>query len=200
MMSKTEQELEQALRALDDEEARDRQQRVLASAEVRSERQARRLRLERELCRVRQDEFADALELDLPVGMQWTSVTTLDGQAYLVCELTSGAARSVVFRFKSPVETRMGGLNDEVLESHELFGKGLDVCGFFVVRNSHWKAQMQQAMSVHPCFDPSDWSSMEHYLFRDKAGEFSCLARGYEYWLSDEGLKTVSVPRRVTSP
>ncbi len=195
-MSKVEQDLEKELRALDEEEARDRHQRVLAGTEARSERQARRLRLERELCRVREDEFVEPLELELTVGMQWTSVATLDGHAYLVCEMASGIAKTVVFRFDSPVETRMGGLNDEVIEAHSLFGKGLDVCGFFVVRNSRWRDPMQKAMSIHPCFDPSVWSSMEHYLFRDKGGEFACLATGYEYWFSDQELKTVSVPRR----
>ena len=42
----------------------------------------------------------------------------------------------VLIQFNRVVEFKFGGINDEVIESHELGGKGMDICGSFIVQNS----------------------------------------------------------------
>ena len=40
---------------------------------------------------------------------------------------------------------------------------------------------MREAMAVHPAFDGAGWGRLQHYVFREKGGEFCCLAKSFEW-------------------
>lgn len=189
--SDDERRCEAELEALRGEIAADDARRVLRDEHTRQQRRERLLELERQLCRHRGEEFADELDVKIGVGFEWHVVVGFTSEPVLFCPLLKpeGAKRSVAFEFVESVETSFGGLNDEVLEGHRLYGRGLDVCGFFVVRNSAWKRSVQAAMKRHPSYDEPRWERIEHFLFRDKAGELSCLATGFRSRLLEESVQ-----------
>jgi hypothetical protein len=155
---------------------------------------SRQLELQRELGRIRGTEFAERVdEPRLRVGFEWHVTAGFAQDTILACDLVNPdeRGRSVLFRFRSVIETRFGGLNDELLDEHPLFGKGLDVVGFYIVRNSSWKESMGKAMSHHSGFDSTAWSDLNHYLFRDKGGELGCLAKGFDWKVSTASIKEI---------
>jgi len=162
---------------------------------------SRQLELERELGRARGTEYAERLdEPRLHVGFEWHVSAAFAQDTILACDLVNPDERgcSVVFRFRNVIETRFGGLNDEVLEAHPLYGKGLDVVGFYIVRNSSWKELMRAALIQHSGFDPVGWNEVKHYLFRDKGGELSCLAKGLDWQVSTTSIHEIRQRLRLT--
>ncbi len=86
----------------------------------------------------------------------------------------------VVIQFNRVEEFKFGGINDEVIESHELDGSGMDICGSFIVENSIWIDILKKQNSIHNCFDENYWNQLSHYIIRVKDGEFSCVANNWE--------------------
>ena len=86
----------------------------------------------------------------------------------------------VVIQFNQVEEFKFGGINDEVIESHELHSKGMDICGSFIVENSNWIDALKTQNSIHNCFNESYWNKLSHYIIRVKDGEFSCIAKGWK--------------------
>lgn len=81
-----------------------------------------------------------------------------------------------LLEFNTVEELRFGGLNDELFESHELKGSGLDVFGEYEIINSKWIADLKSKNMIHVSFNEKYWQSIRHFLIRTKAGEFSCIA------------------------
>ncbi len=190
-MENNEMELQRELDQLNEDIARETKRRVMPDAKLMLERGTRILVIERKLSEIRNLEYAEEIDIDLIVGFDWYCVSSFREDTYLVCDLLGDRKdkyKSVIFRFTHSVETRFGGLNDEVLDQHPLYGRGLDICGFFVVKNSEWKSSLQNKMKTHICYNEKFWSKVEHYLFRDKGGEMACLATGTEYWLSTDSV------------
>jgi hypothetical protein len=153
-----------------------------------------RLILERRLASIQGEEYAEPLDrIQVVVGFDWWVHAGFGSETLLACGLQrpQGEENSVLFRFGGVVETHFGGINDEVLDAHPLYGKGMDVCGFFIVRNSSWKATVRDAMSRHDAYDARSWDDVTHYLFRDKPGELSCLAKTLEWQVSALSLARI---------
>jgi hypothetical protein len=74
---------------------------------------------------------------------------------------------------------QFGGPNDEVLNGHPLYGKGLSPYGAHRVANSRWLAELQRINSVHSQYDPSSWLGISHYLLLFHDSLFECLANGH---------------------
>ncbi|GAA5122463.1 hypothetical protein [Haloechinothrix salitolerans] len=72
----------------------------------------------------------------------------------------------------------MGGLNDEAIEGHPLWRKGLAPYTAHEVINSAWIAESERRNSVHPYHRGGWHERMKHYLlcFHDETLE--CLASG----------------------
>lgn len=190
-MKNNEMELQRELDQLNEDIARETKQRVMPDAKLMLERGTRILLIERKLSEIRNLEYAEEIGIDLIVGFDWYCVSSFTEDTYLVCDLPGDRQdkyKSAIFRFTHSMETRFGGLNDEVLDQHPLYGRGLDICGFFVVKNSEWKSSLQNKMKTHECYNEKFWSEVEHYLFRDKGGEIACLATDIDYRLSSDSV------------
>ena len=59
--------------------------------------------------------------------------------------------------FKGSVAVKLGPPNDEVLDGHPLYGRGLGGYGTYVVENSRWLAELIEINRVHEHFDPRSW-------------------------------------------
>lgn len=134
------------------------------------------LNVERSICDLKNEEYAVPIDLGVNVCEPPILVSSY-GVALLFIIVDD--ARTVVLTFDSVEEVFFGGLNDEVFESHELIGRGLDVYGEYLIKNSSLKDNLKEKNKVHDCYDESYWSSLEHYLIRTKDGEFSCLAKSF---------------------
>ena len=82
--------------------------------------------------------------------------------------------------FSCCTSTKFGSPNDEVLDGHPLEGKGLDSYTAQVVRNSKWIKELQKINSVHSCYNPESWSSLNHYIFWFHDSTFECVAESYK--------------------
>jgi len=184
--------LQQKLEDIKKQERELIERRVLEDVVVLDKRFRAKLSLERRIASIKQIEFAEELPIRLELGFNWYLMSGFSMDPMLVCDLFNQVERSVTFCFEGCVDSRFGGLNDEVYEEHSLYGKGLGLTGFFVVRNSRWLSEIEKAMSVHPSYDPSLWREYKHYLFRDKGGEFSCLAKSDSYQVNDYPVSKVA--------
>lgn len=141
---------------------------------------------EREAARVRGDEYADPLHLDV----QWDTAAPMphlfcaDGRAFLLFYLKrppSGPVtqpKSVNTRDDAPVKLGLiefinsysmlfGAPNDEGLDKHRLYEKGLDFYTAHEVRNSRWIES--EKIGSRP---------IRHYIFTFQDDTFECLAEG----------------------
>jgi hypothetical protein len=168
-------------------------------------RQARMVLLEaeRRLARTRDDQYAEPIDL----GVSWDTGAPLpqvisdsyrtivifrrpepdlDWDGTHVCVVDAGqpnlAALGLV-EFTSVYLTKFGGLNDEALHGHPLFGRGLDFYLAHVVPNSAWIAEAERANSVHPHHRGGWHQRYKHYVlcFHDEILE--CIA---ESWRAEQ--------------
>ncbi|HZF51182.1 MAG TPA: hypothetical protein VE093_21130 [Polyangiaceae bacterium] len=141
------------------------------------QRKQRMLELQRKICESRKEEFAEPIVLDLPFGMEWYAVLGWSAATLLVnlYKPVDGHACAAI-TFKHIFGVRMETLNDEIFEAHPLYRKGLDLAGVFKIKYSTWKHVVQKCHSYHECYDENLWQDVNHFLFRDKEGDFHCLA------------------------
>lgn len=142
--------------------------------------------LERELCKVKNLEYVEPVALGIEMGERPVLLSRY-GRSFLLNGKSEAKTEVLVFDHVS--EIKFGGINDEVLESHEFFGRGLAVVGEYIVKNSSWKNDLVRKNQVHDNFNPDFWSELNHYLIRTKEGEFSCLAESVSLEVYEIGLE-----------
>lgn len=84
----------------------------------------------------------------------------------------------VVLRFVRPAAVKLGSPNDEVLDGHPLFGKGLAAYRPHTIVNSSWIRELRQINSVHVNYDATRWDAFTHYLLTFHDETFECIAEG----------------------
>jgi hypothetical protein len=146
------------------------------------------LALERKIAELRGDEYATEFQFEEILGYNWFAIGGFGQDAKLICDLMNKSG-SIVITFPQTMAMKFGGLNDEVFEGHPLYGNGLAINGCFIVNNSKWLNQLCSGMKLHRAFNHSLWEKMKHFLFRDKDGEFECLATGYSVTYNEESVE-----------
>lgn len=75
---------------------------------------------------------------------------------------------------------RFGIVNDEAVDGHPLYEKGLEVYCAHIVENSSWIKELKTIHSVHPQFSEESWRSDKHYLlfFHDEI--FEVIAKDHQ--------------------
>lgn len=81
-----------------------------------------------------------------------------------------------ILTFKGCTSCKFGAPNDESIEGHPLYGRGIDVGGAYIVMNSPWLEELKKINSVHPQFDDKSWEGKRHYLLFFKDNTFECIA------------------------
>lgn len=143
---------------------------------------------ERVAAAARNEEYAEPLDL----GFVWDSAAPLP---HLVCNedralvlfylrrritgpsmspvsisaVNSGQARLGIINFTGVSSIRFGGPNDEGLDSHRLFGKGLDFYAAHEVVGSRWLRD-----------EGIDQESCRHFILTFQDSVFECLAKGFQ--------------------
>lgn len=75
---------------------------------------------------------------------------------------------------------KFGGANDEVINGHPLWGKGLVPYGAHIIENSEWLKHEMKISSVHSYYNEESWDVKKHIvlLFHDEL--FECITEDYK--------------------
>jgi hypothetical protein len=84
---------------------------------------------------------------------------------------------TAILTFKGCVSCKYGDPNDEAIEGHPLYGRGIDVGGAYIIMNSPWLEELKKINSVHPQNDNQSWSEKRHYLLFFKDNAYECIAK-----------------------
>lgn len=152
----------------------------------RALRQQKILQLQREVYASESREFAEPLDLGIPIGGRWRVLADWNSLILRVdLDVVVNGSSMASLKFVDYQAAKLELLNDEVFDAHPLFGAGLDIVGAFVVRNSRWLASLRAVLATHHGFNDETWVVMRHFLFREKPGDFHCIASGVVVELAD---------------
>lgn len=88
-----------------------------------------------------------------------------DGSYVTIVDPASDEPASLgLLEFEGCGAIKMGPPNDEVLDGHPLYGRGLEHYGAYEVVNSQWKAELERINSVHHMYDPHTPDRSRHFL------------------------------------
>lgn len=88
--------------------------------------------------------------------------------------------KSAVVSFKGACSHMFGMPNDEALDGHPLYSRGLRSHAAFEVISSPWVRQLERINSVHDGHDPRWFDDDRHFVVTLKENMFECVAEGYE--------------------
>ncbi len=100
------------------------------------------------------------------------------------------------FGFKVTIEfeicqiTKFGYQNDEAIEGHPLYSKGLRAYDIFRVENSEWIKSIERQNQVN--FPNTDYKSLQHFIFTFHDSTFECIAIGLKATLSEKPFKELA--------
>lgn len=89
--------------------------------------------------------------------------------------------RVVVVSFVRPYAHMFGPPNDEALDGHPLWGRGLGFYGAFRVVDSSWIRGLVKMNSVHERHDPKVFERFEHYILTFHDSTLECVAEGFDF-------------------
>lgn len=102
------------------------------------------------------------------------------------------AAKGIaIIEFKRCMATMMGTPNDEVLHGHPLHGHGLVSYTAQRVINSEWIETLRSINSVHHCYRPDFWKSLNHYVLWFHDCSFECVAESFDLQTVDSNIGDV---------
>lgn len=116
--------------------------------------------------------------------------------AYYVSSSDPDAESSpvAIIRFHSPRAQYFGAPNDESLDGHPLWSRGLRSYGGFVVEQSSWIRSLEQMNRVPSQHHPALFEGYRHYILTFHDSTFECVARGIAVERPPAGA---GEPRRV---
>jgi hypothetical protein len=99
----------------------------------------------------------------------------------------------VVVRFAQVKSLLLGAPNDESLNAHPLYGRGLRRYEFAEVEDSPWIAELEEANRVHPSHSPDAFADLRHFILPFHDSTFECVARSVKIVdESDDALATAA--------
>jgi hypothetical protein len=102
----------------------------------------------------------------------------IEGTVALAYDDTAG--ERIVVRFNGVASALFGAPNDEALQGHPLFGRGLQFYEFAEVENSPWIAELERANRVHPGHSAERYARLRHFIFPFHDSTFECVALAVE--------------------
>jgi hypothetical protein len=167
---------------------------------------------ERELARLRGEEYAVPIDLGVrwDIGAPMPHVVAASGRALVLFyravpnETWDGTSVEVVdptsdqpaalglIEFIHVHSIKFGGPNDEAIEGHPLSGRGLSGYRAHQVIDSRWIAEEERINSVHPMHRGGWHQSLNHYVLCFHDDLLECLAEG---WRTE--LLTCSLPEAL---
>ena len=117
-------------------------------------------------------------------------------------------------RFKLPLMHMFGPPNDEALQGHPLWGRGLDYSEVFRVEQSSLIRRLALMNRVHPHYNLALFEKKNHYVFTFHDSTLECVAESVETeqmkcgwkerqsrmqeWLSPDPVRPISTQGRIT--
>jgi hypothetical protein len=98
----------------------------------------------------------------------------------------------VTIEFEVCQITKFGYPNDEAIEGHPLYSKGLRAYDIFEVENSSWIKSIERQNQVS--FPNSNYKSQRHFIFTFHDSTFECIARDLKATLSEKPIKEIIEP------
>ena len=111
--------------------------------------------------------------------------------SWIYREAESAGGGVAVLRFSSPLAVLHGVPNDEALNRHPLWNRGLGFYGVYRIENSTWKAQMQDRRRAERSLTAPVWTDATHYVVTMHDSTFECLATGMTAELCSEAIAEV---------
>jgi hypothetical protein len=159
----------------------------------------RRIVGERDVARLKGEQYADRLDLGVRIDIgaptprvisdTWNTLVVFylgepdpnwDGTyATLVDPGDPSPAAVGLIHFTGAYLTKFGGLNDEAIHGHPLYGRGLEAYRAHVVHNSTWIDEAEKANSVHPDHRPGWHDQYTHFVISFHDEMFECIANGW---------------------
>jgi hypothetical protein len=85
-----------------------------------------------------------------------------------------------VIRFVHSRAHYLGSPNDEALNGHPLYSRGLRFYGVYEVTGSSWIRSLERMNRVHSRHDPRRFDKYRHFVFTFHDDTFECVAEGIE--------------------
>lgn len=106
----------------------------------------------------------------------------LANEQSLVLSYRTATAPFAFVRFSMPYLHIFGPPNDEALDGHPLWGRGLVCYGAHSVQNSSLVRRLERMNSVHWLHQPKSFEVLNHYIITFHDSTFECVARSVEGW------------------
>jgi hypothetical protein len=129
------------------------------------------------------DEHDRVVALDgipTPVTGAPEPVVVADEQAVVVSYVAEYPRKFCFVRFHLAHTHLFGAPNDEALEGHPLWSRGLGFYGVFRVDQSSLIRRLAAMNSVHKRHSYSVFDELVHYIFTFQDSTFECVARSHE--------------------
>ena len=95
----------------------------------------------------------------------------------------TSADKVVVVHFPLCSDFTFGSPNDEALNGHPLWGRGLSFYSVHRVENSSWIAQLERRNSVHPRHEKKQFlEGLSHYIFTFHDSTLECVVNDGKFW------------------
>jgi hypothetical protein len=101
-----------------------------------------------------------------------------DGELILAYLVESEADEVAVVEFESVRAHYFGPPNDEALNGHPLYQKGLRFYRVYEVQNSSWIRALERMNRVHPKHQSGMFSRYRHFIFTFHDTTLECVANG----------------------
>lgn len=123
---------------------------------------------------------AEVIEVE---GLVWTAgaprpvvVASEDRTLFAFAGTEAADAACIVAEFESCLSVRFGFPNDEVMNGHPLWGRGLAFYAAHEVVNSPWLAEMRAVETAHPMAAKQPFAEHRHFLLTYHDSTLEALA------------------------
>ena len=124
--------------------------------------------------------ICDERMLLLAYDVQQLSPNFEPGHILTDADMASFAPQTALVEFKLYYSYSFGAPNDEAINGHPLYERGLRSYSAFEVKNSSWIRELERRNSVHHSHNPKRFESLQHYVFTFHDSTFECVAREFK--------------------
>jgi hypothetical protein len=111
-------------------------------------------------------------------GAPMPFVLATDNELLLSYEIAPAGLEIAVVIFAHPRAHYFGPPNDEALNGHPLFSRGLKPNGIFEVLLSSWIRSLNEISRLHPLYNPERYLDLRHFIFSFHDTTFEVVAEG----------------------
>jgi hypothetical protein len=96
---------------------------------------------------------------------------------FLSYGLAPDSQEQAILKFTSSRIHSIGPPNDEALQGHPLWHRGLCAYAILEVVGSSWIRSLERMNRVHPRHNPERYKALRHFIFTFHDGTFECIAK-----------------------